>query len=119
MLDGSGGSAERFVVGTAYLDDQNAVAERGRIIVLEVTRDRQLKLVTEILLKGGCRCLAMCEGKIVAALIKTVVVYDLEFRSESTPELVKVASFRCSTAPIDITGTRHHDPRSSPKLTQR
>ncbi|KAF1948377.1 hypothetical protein CC80DRAFT_459334, partial [Byssothecium circinans] len=103
LPDGSGGSAERFVVGTAYLDDQNATAERGRILILEVTRDRQLKLVTEIAVKGGCRCLAICEGKIVAALIKTIVVYDVEFRSESTPELVKVASFRCSTAPIDIT----------------
>ncbi|KAF2645643.1 hypothetical protein P280DRAFT_465440 [Massarina eburnea CBS 473.64] len=103
LPDGSGGFAERFVIGTAYLDDQTAVAERGRILILEVTRDRQLKLVTELAVKGGCRCLAMCEGKIVAALIKTIVVYDIEFRSESKPDLVKAASFRCSTAPIDIT----------------
>jgi DNA damage-binding protein 1 len=102
--DGSGGYAERFVIGTAYLDDQDAVAERGRIIILEITRDRQLKHVAEIAVKGGCRCLAMCEGKIVAALIKTIVIYDVEFKSESKPDLVKAATFRCSTAPIDITG---------------
>jgi len=70
--DGTGFLAERFVVGTAYLEDEPAAAERGRIIILEVTEDRMLKLVTELSLKGGCRCLAMVEGKIVAALIKTV-----------------------------------------------
>lgn len=103
LPDGSGLTAERFVVGTAYLDEQNAVAERGRILVLEVTEDRVLKLVTELAVKGGCRCLAICEGKLVAALVKTIVIYDVNFRSESKPELVKAASFRCSTAPIDIT----------------
>ncbi|KAF2009905.1 hypothetical protein BU24DRAFT_427938 [Aaosphaeria arxii CBS 175.79] len=102
LPDGSGSTSERFVVGTAYLDDQSAVAERGRILILEVTEDRVLKLVTELAVKGGCRCLAMCEGKIVAALIKTVVIYDVEYRSEGRPELVKAASFRCSTAPIDL-----------------
>ncbi|KAF1992927.1 hypothetical protein P154DRAFT_528148 [Amniculicola lignicola CBS 123094] len=94
--------SERFVIGTAYLDDDNAMAHRGRVIVLEVTEDRKLKVVTELAVKGGCRCLAMCDGNIVAALIKTVVIYNLEYRSESTPELVKVATFRCSTAPIDV-----------------
>jgi DNA damage-binding protein 1 len=103
LPDGSGGLAERFVVGTAYVDDQNTTSERGRIIVLEVTPERILKLVTEIAVKGGCRCLAICQSKIVAALIKTVVVYDVEYRTPSTPDLVKLASFRCSTAPIDIT----------------
>ncbi|KAF2708767.1 hypothetical protein K504DRAFT_467997 [Pleomassaria siparia CBS 279.74] len=103
LPDGSGELAERFVVGTAYLDDQNAVAVRGRILILEVTEDRMLKLVTEISVKGGCKCLSICQGKIVAALIKTIVIYNVEHESESKPELVKVASFRCSTAPIDMT----------------
>lgn len=102
LPDGSGSTAERFVVGTAYLDDQNSVAERGRILILEVTEDRVLKLVTELAVKGGCRCLAICQGKLVAALIKTIVIYNVEYRSESKPQLVKAASFRCSTAPVDI-----------------
>ncbi|KAJ4351757.1 uncharacterized protein N0V89_007100 [Didymosphaeria variabile] len=80
-----------------------AVAERGRILILEVTPDRQLKLITELAVKGGCRCLAICHGKLVAALIKTIVVYDVEYRTESSPDLVKLASFRCATAPIDVT----------------
>lgn len=70
--DGSGESAERFAVGTAYLDDQDSSTARGRILILEVTEDGRLKLVTELSVKGACRCLAVCEGKIVAALIKTV-----------------------------------------------
>ncbi|KAF2739090.1 DNA damage-binding protein 1 [Polyplosphaeria fusca] len=103
LPDGAGGFAERFVVGTAYLDDQNATAGRGRILILEVTEDKQLKVVAEIAVKGGCRCLSMCEGKIVAALIKTVVIYKVEYSTASTPNLVKAATYRCSTAPIDMT----------------
>ncbi|KAK4494171.1 hypothetical protein PRZ48_014469 [Zasmidium cellare] len=99
--DGSGDDAERFVVGTAYLDDQDADAAKGRILVLEVTEDRRLKLVTELSVKGACRCLAMCQGKIVAALIKTVVVYDFEYAA-SAAKLTKKAAYRTSTAPIDM-----------------
>ncbi|KAI1579708.1 MMS1-N multi-domain protein [Pyrenophora tritici-repentis] len=102
LPDGSGGVAERFVIGTAYLDDQSTTSERGRILILEVTPERILKLVMEIAVKGGCRCLATCEGKIVAALIKTIVIYDVEYPTQ-TPFLTKLATFRCSTAPIDIT----------------
>ncbi|OCK77712.1 DNA damage-binding protein 1 [Lepidopterella palustris CBS 459.81] len=100
--DGSGSLVERFVIGTAYLDEK-AAGGQGRIIVLEVTEDRVLKVVTELALKGGCRCLAMVEGKIVAALIKTVVIYSFEYSTPSSPFLIKRASFRTSTAPIDIT----------------
>lgn len=69
--DGSGRLAERFLVGTAYMDDNDESA-KGRILVFEVTEERRLKLVTEMSLKGACRCIAMCQGRIVAALIKTV-----------------------------------------------
>jgi DNA damage-binding protein 1 len=72
LNDGADGLAERFVVGTAYLDDDSAESARGRILVFEVTESRQLKLVTEHALVGACRCLSMCQGNIVAALIKTV-----------------------------------------------
>lgn len=58
--------------GTAYLDDDRADAVRGRIIILEVTDDRHLKVVTEHNVRGACRCLAMLDDKIVAGLIKTV-----------------------------------------------
>ncbi|KAI5363122.1 putative quinoprotein alcohol dehydrogenase-like superfamily [Septoria linicola] len=104
--DGSGDEAERFVVGTAYLDDQDPNKARGRIIVFEVTEDRRIKLVTELAVKGACRCLAMCQGRIVAALVKTVVILAYEFAPpKSSPQLVKKASYRTATAPIDISVT--------------
>ena len=122
--DGYGNLAERFVVGTAYLDDENTDAVRGRILVFEVTMDRQLKILTELEVKGACRCLNMVEGKIVAALVKTVstcslrdqlsankpqvVVYSFDYTTPSAPYLRKIASYRTSTAPIDlaVTGSR-------------
>ena len=71
LKEGSQKAIERFVVGTAYLDDGNE-SVRGRIMVFEVTQNRTLRVVTEIAVKGACRALAIVEGKIVAALIKTV-----------------------------------------------
>lgn len=70
--DGYGNLEERFVVGTAYLDGENTDSVRGRILVFEVTSDRTLNLLHDHAVKGACRCLAMVDGKIVAALIKTV-----------------------------------------------
>ncbi|KAB2579269.1 DNA damage-binding protein 1 [Lasiodiplodia hormozganensis] len=104
--DGDGGVAERFIVGTSNLiDEEDSGSTRGRILVFEVTEDRQLKVIAEMSTKGACRCLAMIDGKIVAGLIKTVVVYSFEYPTASTPLLVKKASYRTSTAPIDITVT--------------
>ncbi|EON61079.1 hypothetical protein W97_00290 [Coniosporium apollinis CBS 100218] len=100
--DGTGDLAERFVVGTAYLDDEAAGNVRGRILVLEVTNDRQLKLVTELAVKGACRCLGMCDGKIIAALTKTVAVYSFTYDTPSSPIMRKLATYRTSTAPIDL-----------------
>lgn len=70
--DGTGATAERFVVGTAYMDEESPETARGRILVFEVTEERRLKLITELAVKGACRCLAICDGRIVAALVKTV-----------------------------------------------
>lgn len=64
--------SERFVVGTAYVDSDATDSVRGRLIILEVTNDRQVKIVTELEVKGACRCLAMAGDMIVAALVKTV-----------------------------------------------
>lgn len=79
--DGVGGVAERFVIGTAFLDDvepssttNGNMAVRGRILIFEVTESRELKIVAEQALRGACRCLGVMEesGRIVAALVKTV-----------------------------------------------
>ncbi|MCJ1356309.1 MAG: hypothetical protein MMC33_006304 [Icmadophila ericetorum] len=96
LKEGSQKSIERFVVGTAYLDDGHE-SVRGRILVFEVTQNRTLRVVTEVAVKGACRALAIVDGNIAAALIKTVVIYAFEYGS-----LRKVTSYRTSTAPIDI-----------------
>ena len=72
--DESQGSGEMFVVGTSLLEDDGAGNEvvKGRLLVFEVNKEKKLKQVTEITVKGACRSLAMCEGKIVAGLVKTV-----------------------------------------------
>lgn len=63
---------DRFIVGTAYLDDEGEESVRGRILVFEVDKNRTLVLVAELPVKGACRALAMLGEKIVAALVKTV-----------------------------------------------
>ena len=65
---------EMFVVGTSLLEipETSDDTTKGRIIVFEVNKDRKLKRVTELGVKGACRSLAMCEGKVVAGLVKTV-----------------------------------------------
>lgn len=68
-----------FVVGTSYLakDDNGEEVSKGRIIVYEVNREKKLKKVTELVVKGVVSSLAMCEGKLVAGLLKTVLTLTL------------------------------------------
>ena len=65
---------EMFVVGTSLLELSGTGDDttKGRIIVFEVNKDKKLRRVTELGVKGACRSLAMCEGKVVAGLVKTV-----------------------------------------------
>lgn len=72
LRDSSGELVERFVVGTAYLEDQVSDTARGRILVFAVTQERILSLVTELPVKGACHSLGCVDGNIVAALVKTV-----------------------------------------------
>ena len=74
IREDSGDLVERFVIGTAYLDDEEPDSIRGRIIVFAVTSERKLKVITELPVKGACRALGVISGKIVAALVKTVRV---------------------------------------------
>ena len=74
LREESGSLVERFVVGTAYLDDVDKKDEsiRGRILVFAVGQERKLRLVAELTLKGACRAIGVVDGNIVAALVKTV-----------------------------------------------
>ena len=74
IREDSGELVERFIVGTAYLDDEEPDSIRGRIIVFAVTSERTLKVITELPVRGACRALGAISGNIVAALVKTVRV---------------------------------------------
>lgn len=62
----------RFVVGTAFLEDQSDDSLAGRIMIFSITTEKVLQLVTEIPVGGACRALGIVCGDIVAALVKTV-----------------------------------------------
>ncbi|KAI9930561.1 hypothetical protein ASPWEDRAFT_108310 [Aspergillus wentii DTO 134E9] len=96
---------DRFIVGTAYLDDEGEDSIRGRILIFEVDNGRKLTQVAEMPVKGACRALAMLGEKIVAALVKTVVVYNVVNNNFGAMKLEKLASYRTSTAPVDLTVT--------------
>ena len=72
IREDDGELVERFIVGTAYLDDDHDESIRGRIIVFAVTTERTLKVITELPVQGACRALGAIAGNIVAALVKTV-----------------------------------------------
>ena len=120
---------DRFIVGTAYLDDDgDEESIRGRILIFEVDNGRRLTQVGELPVRGACRALAMLGDKIVAALVKTVgqhfflfpfnvllssrpltplqvVIYEVVNDRFSATKIQKLASYRTSTAPVDLTVT--------------
>ncbi|RDL30758.1 WD40 repeat-like protein [Venustampulla echinocandica] len=96
--------AERFIVGTSFLEEDMAQENnvRGRILIFAIDSDRGPYLVHSHVLKGACRRVAVLDGKIVAALVKTVVIYSYAETTEISAELTKLATYRTSTCPIDI-----------------
>ncbi|KAI1429939.1 mono-functional DNA-alkylating methyl methanesulfonate N-term-domain-containing protein [Xylaria sp. FL1777] len=106
LPDSYGGRAERFIVGTSYLDDGQIVTarndKRGRILVLGIDSEREPYLITSRQLKGACRALAVMGDHVVAALAKTVIVYSYLEASTISAELRKLASYRPATYPMDL-----------------
>jgi DNA damage-binding protein 1 len=100
LPDDIGEPSERFLVGTGYLTDEDT--PKGRLMVFAVTAERKLVPVAELVLKGACRRLDVMNAKIVAALMKTIVVYALDYSMPGQLGLTKRATFRTSTCPIDL-----------------
>ena len=95
--------AERFIVGTSYLEDECKDANvGGRILVFGVDSGRSPYLIMSHVLRGACRKLAILDGKIVAALVKTVVIYKYTETTETAASLSKMATYRTSTCPISL-----------------
>ncbi|KAG9244380.1 mono-functional DNA-alkylating methyl methanesulfonate N-term-domain-containing protein [Calycina marina] len=95
---------ERFIVGTSFLlgDDPADQKCKGRIIVFGVDKEKNPYEIMSHELKGACRCLSMMDGKIVAALVKTVVMYRYEETTETEAHFSKLATYRTSTNPISM-----------------
>ncbi|KAI9736439.1 MAG: hypothetical protein M1818_006173 [Claussenomyces sp. TS43310] len=102
LRDSYGELVERFIVGTSFLDTAEEGSIRGRIIVFGIDSERSPYEIVSYKLKGACRCLAMLDGKIVAALVKTVVVFTYTETTSTSATLEKTASYRTSTCPIDM-----------------
>ncbi|KAH8678775.1 binding protein [Tricladium varicosporioides] len=100
---GDGLPAERFIVGTSFLNESMAQEKvGGRILIFALDKNKSPFLVLSRELKGACRSLAFMNGKIVAALVKTVIIYDYNETTKVSAELTKVATYRTSTCPIDL-----------------
>lgn len=65
---------DMFIVGTSMLQESTNGEDvvKGRIILYEVIDGQKIRKVTDLKVKGACRSLAMCDGKIVAGLVKSV-----------------------------------------------
>jgi DNA damage-binding protein 1 len=98
--------AERFIVGTSLIDEDSEFHRnkdvRGRILVFRVDSNKTPHLVGQIPLKGACRKLAVLNGQIIAALTKTVVIFEYDETTEKSAEFNKLATYRTSTCPIDL-----------------
>ncbi|KAI9052890.1 hypothetical protein LZ554_003162 [Drepanopeziza brunnea f. sp. 'monogermtubi'] len=100
--------AERFIVGTSFLDEESADPNiKGRILVFGIDPKKNPYLVASLNLKCACRRVAMLDGKIVAVLNKTVVMFKYVEITEKAGEFSKLATFRSSTVPIDIAITEN------------
>ena len=93
---------ERFVVGTSLIGGPTS-GHNGRILVFGIDQRKSPYLIAERQLKGACKCLGIVDGKIVAALTKTVVILDYEETGMTSGTLTISASYRMATAPIDMT----------------
>jgi DNA damage-binding protein 1 len=102
IKDRYGQKAERFIIGTSVLDDDVVEKFKGRIIVYEVTEDRQLKVVASHAVKTPCQCLAMVGEDIVAALHKTIVIFSFVNTEGSSGHFKKQATQTISTIPVSI-----------------
>ncbi|KAK4200972.1 mono-functional DNA-alkylating methyl methanesulfonate N-term-domain-containing protein [Triangularia verruculosa] len=108
LPDSYGNPAERFIVGTSFLPDPDYAISpdqhRGRILVFGVDDNRDPYLILSHPTKGVCRCLEVLDGnKIVAGLAKTVAITQYEETSTTTATLKKLAFYKPSTYPIQIT----------------
>nr|CCA20849.1 predicted protein putative [Albugo laibachii Nc14] len=87
--DSSGGTY--YVVGTAFVHEEEAEPHQGRILVFTVSGihgDRRLQLVTEKEVKGSVYCLNAFNGKLLAGVNSKVYLFKWSESEENGEELV-------------------------------
>ncbi|KAI9894998.1 MAG: hypothetical protein M1814_000220 [Vezdaea aestivalis] len=102
LAKGGSKGSEYFLAGTSFLDQTSRDATRGRIVVFEISSDRKLQRVAEVALKGACRCIASYGEYIVAALSRTVAIFQWGKGPNEPPSLTKIATYRTSNTPISL-----------------
>lgn len=107
LPDSYGKPAERFLVGTSFITDEDAASPadetKGRLLVLGVDSDRNPYLLTSHKFKGSCRCLAvMNEDIIVVSLTKSVVLGRYIEESSTSGSFSRLVSYRPATFPVDL-----------------
>ncbi|CAH0488401.1 unnamed protein product [Peronospora farinosa] len=88
---GDSTSASYFVVGTAYVHEEEAEPHQGRILVFDVTGihgERKLQLVAEKEVKGAVYCLNAFNGKVLAGVNSKAQLYKWSENTDNEKELV-------------------------------
>lgn len=105
LPDSAGNTAERFIVGTSFIGDNEVGGDEGtngRILVLGVDETRSVYQIAAHNLRGCCRCLRTMGDYIVAGLSKTIVVYDYIEETTTSGYLQKLATSRAASFPVDL-----------------
>lgn len=102
---------ERFFIGTSITPDpaKGPVVSKGRILVLAIDKDRKFQDAESHTLNSVCHCLAAMDAppsgpgfRIAAGLSSSVVVYDYDESANMNGVLHKIAQYRSSTCPQDL-----------------
>lgn len=106
LPDAYGNPAERFIVGTSWLADPEVGFDsdkKGRLLMLGIDSERSPYLIMSMEFKGACRCIEVMGGdKIVVALTKTVIVSQYHETSNTSGELIQLASYRSASYPVGL-----------------
>lgn len=88
---GDSSNGTYFVVGTAFVHEEEAEPHQGRILVFTVSGihgERRLHLVTEKEVKGSVYCLNAFNGKLLAGINSKVYLFKWSESEENGEELV-------------------------------
>lgn len=107
LLDSYGNPAERFLVGTSFLAEDDVASQsdetKGRLLVLGIDSDRNPYLLASHKFKGSCRRLAvMNDDIIVISLTKSLVLGRYVEESSTSGSFNRLTSHRPATCPVDI-----------------